>query len=46
MWPEVLKNGKGAITFGEVVGTGEKDGVRRDAPLFGELEEWRAWCGT
>lgn len=39
MGPEVLKNGKGAITFGDVVGTGEKDGVRRDAPFLGELEE-------
>ena len=39
VWPEVHKNGKGAITFGDVFGTGEKDGVRRDAPFLGELEE-------
>ena len=39
VWPEVYKNGKGAITFGDVVGTGEKDSVRRDAPFFGDLEE-------
>lgn len=42
MWPEGLKNGKGAITFRDVVGTGEKDDVRREAPFLGKLEEWRA----
>ena len=41
-----LKNGKGAITFGDVVGTGKKAGVGRDTPFLGELKEWRVECGT
>ena len=28
--------------FGDVVGTGEKDGVGRDAPFLGDPKEWRA----